>query len=97
MRGRSIRAICLFLCVIAIGGCVGFQSASKKLSPGLTEQEVIQRVGAEPNRTELRTCGANSSSGSWQCKIYVYGYGADLLYIYFSSTADGIWRVNNWN
>jgi hypothetical protein len=72
--------------------------ASLRLQLGMTEAQALAVIGYEPNRAEVRTCGATSGSGPWTCRVLYYGSSPHVLSVFFSqSVVDGSWVVNNWN
>ena len=76
---------------------VDWGQLSSLLKPGMTEQQVVRRVGYRPNKVELKTCGQELSSGSWTCKIYTFGNIYANLTILFAQEHDGgYWVVNGW-
>lgn len=62
---------------------------SKRLQQGMTEAQVAEM--REPDRISMETCGQNSRTGAWQCKIYHYG-----SFLVAFSAARGSWVVNSW-
>ena len=70
---------------------------SGRLSPRMTEQQVMNAIGYRPNKVELKTCGTDSPGGAWQCKIYTFGGLYYHLTVYFQQDdTDQFWRVNSW-
>ena len=61
----------------------------------MTEAEVQQSIGREPDVTQQRECGANTGH-PWPCVIWVYtANNGSALAIYFRYD-DGQWIVNSW-
>jgi hypothetical protein len=69
---------------------------SARLSPRMTEQQVMAAVGYRPNKVELQTCGGDTPSGPWSCKIFTFGSLYNYLRVTFFEDDSNIWRVNNW-
>jgi hypothetical protein len=72
----------------------GERSALLKLD--MTEQQVVQTIGYRPSKVEMQTCGQQSSTGAWRCKIYTFGFVFNNLRIYFAQVVGDLWVVNNW-
>jgi hypothetical protein len=50
-----------------------------------------------PRSTEAMTCGQQSTTGPWQCRVEWYYDGGPVgIHVYYSQTAAGAWTVNNW-
>jgi hypothetical protein len=69
---------------------------SALLRDGMTEEEVVQIFGYQPNKVDLTTCGQVTSGGAWSCKIYTYGNLYQNLRVTFERIR-GRWVVNSWN
>jgi hypothetical protein len=69
---------------------------SALLRKGMTEQEVVQIVGYQPNKVELQTCGQETREGPWSCKQYTYGNLYQNLRVTFAEVR-GRWVVNSWS
>jgi hypothetical protein len=69
---------------------------SLRLSEGMTEQQAINTVGYLPNRAEQDTCGGNTTSGEWSCRILTFGDRRNNLTIWERREGE-VWLVNNWN
>ena len=69
--------------------------ASLRLVPGMTEEEAIKAVGHWPNKAEVKTCGGDTSSGEWTCRILTFGDSYNSLRIY--EQLDGQWIVDSWS
>lgn len=70
---------------------------SALLDLGMTEQEVMKKIGYAPNKVEMQTCGQQTTTGAWKCKVHTYGLTFNHLTVYFSQTDDGMWRAASWN
>jgi hypothetical protein len=46
---------------------------SARLSPRMTERQVMEAIGYRPNKVELQTCGSDTPTGPWQCKLFTFG------------------------
>jgi hypothetical protein len=70
---------------------------SARLNPGMTEQQVIDAIGYAPNSVSLQTCGMDSKTGPWTCKVYMYGpgYKYSSIAVLFQLTS-GQWVVVSW-
>ena len=80
-----------------LAGCgTDYGKASARLSPGMTEQEVVAVVGSAPKSVSLEACGAKTGH-LWQCKVYDYRREAMYLMVFFTQRSDGLWVVNSWN
>jgi hypothetical protein len=94
----------LFFCVIialelvvataSSAQTVNWGAKSALLELGMTEQQVINKVGQAPNKVEMETCMER-----WRgtCKTHTYGsvYG-NHLEVVFSQTDDRVWRADSW-
>jgi hypothetical protein len=93
--------ITALVCNIAHAQEVNWGYLSMNLAEDMTEQQVINMLGYQPNKVELDTCGQKSRDGPWQCRIYTFGmalYTSQELKIYFyKSRQDSRWRVNSWS
>jgi hypothetical protein len=69
--------------------------SSLRLSEGMTERETISVIGYLPSKAELSTCGGDTKSGEWDCRILTFGTDANGLIVY-EARSDGGWLVNNW-
>ena len=69
---------------------------SFRLAEDMTEQQAISAVGYQPNKAELTTCGTQSSSGPWDCRILTFGNSRSYLMIFERRSGDS-WVVNNWS
>jgi hypothetical protein len=98
------RVYVLWVCLI-IMICPGIGRAdddwgmlSGRLSPRMTENQVMQAVGYRPNKVELKTCGNESPNGPWQCKVFTFGgLYSNLTVLFFDDVSTGLWRVNSWS
>jgi hypothetical protein len=82
----------------ALSGCANLAGASSHLEQGMTEDQVKTLVGS-PHSVSLETCGSKTPE-PWTCKQYKYGgseWVGGTLYVRFHQSADGLWRVNDWN
>ena len=75
-------------------------AASRLLKQGMTEEEVVRVLGAQPVRTGLETCGSKTRE-PWRCKKMhyrdsPYGYGSLDLVILFEEDSKGVWFVTAW-
>lgn len=94
--GRMVVAIFVSV-VLSSCATILISEATRKLSPGISESEVISRLGAQPDVVNLSTCGQSTTAGAWTCKVYKYnGPGSDELRIIFEQWPDGIWHVASW-
>jgi hypothetical protein len=85
-----------FLSTVAVGDD-DWGAVSIRLSPGMTEQEIMKAVGYRPNKAEVKTCGGNTRDGGWMCKVYTFGYAAKYLQVVFSEASSGVWIANSWS
>jgi hypothetical protein len=69
--------------------------SSLRLVEGMTEEEAIKAVGQWPSKAEVTTCGSESSSGEWTCRILTFGDRYSSLRIF--ERRDDQWVVNNWS
>jgi hypothetical protein len=73
---------------------VNWRAKSALLELGMTEQQVVNKVGQAPSKVEMETCVE-----TWRgtCKIHTYGsvYGNHLKVV-FSQTDDRVWRADSW-
>lgn len=77
---------------------VDFGFLSARLSPEMTENQVINAIGYRPNKVELSTCGNQSPSGPWRCKIFTFGWPkSNIRVIFYEDQSKHIWHVNNWS
>lgn len=101
MRYILLRILTIFFCVWVCSGTVyatgDWGPYSALLSPNMTEKQVINAIGAQPNKVELQTCGGHSQSGAWQCKIYTFGDFYSNLSVMFYEDKPNRWRVNSWS
>jgi hypothetical protein len=96
--------ICLALALasmptLALATCydTDFSTYGGRLDEGMTESQVAQAMGFQPNMVTLETCGYDSKNGAWQCKIETWGSPCKGdLRVYFVK-AGGVWVVNNWD
>jgi len=92
---------CLIVALVAATASsaqqVNWGAKSALLDLGMTEQQVMKAVGYAPNKTEMETCGQQTKTGAWKCKIHTYGLQLNYLKVYFSQTGDGMWRATSWN
>jgi hypothetical protein len=70
---------------------------SARLSPRMTEQQVMGAVGYRPNKVELQTCGGDTSNGAWSCKIFTFGSLYNHLRVTFFEDDSHVWHVNDWS
>jgi hypothetical protein len=72
-------------------------NASARLNTAMTEQEVVQTVGSQPDKVEMQTCGS-ATKQPWTCRIYTFKsfFFAERLTVYFRQ-AGGAWVVNSWS
>jgi hypothetical protein len=66
------------------------------LSEGMTEKQVIEAIGSPPNMAELQTCGSDTASGEWTCRIITYKDRRSILEIFERRSDDDLWVVNSW-
>jgi hypothetical protein len=66
------------------------------LSEGMTEKQVIETIGSPPNKAELQTCGSDTASGEWTCRIITYKDRRSSLVIFERRLDDDVWVVNSW-
>ena len=69
--------------------------ASQNIRVGMTEPQLIEAVGQEPDQVEMQTCGA-ATSKPWQCKVVTFfGHAVgNNLHVYMSPSDS---TVNSWN
>jgi hypothetical protein len=79
----------------AAAGPIG--DASARLNTAMTEQEVVQTVGSQPDKVEMQTCGG-ATKQPWTCRIYTFKsfFFSERLTVYFRQ-AGGAWVVNSWD
>lgn len=70
---------------------------SLRLEQGMSEDEVERLQPFSPYAASLQTCGQQSQSGAWTCKIWEYSDGTNSLEITFSQDSKGGWLVNDWS
>jgi hypothetical protein len=68
---------------------------SLRLSEDMTEQQIINAIGYQPNQVSLETCGTQSSLGPWDCRILIFGSKYNGLTI-AERRSGALWVVNNW-
>jgi hypothetical protein len=68
---------------------------SLRLSEDMTEQQVINVIGYQPNQVTLETCGNQSSNGPWECRILIFGSKYNGLTI-LERRNGPFWVVNSW-
>jgi hypothetical protein len=71
---------------------------TSRLNDDMTEQQVIQALGWRPNTTEQQTCGNQSSTGSWNCRVlrFIGGGSGNTLTVLFARNKENVWIVNSW-
>lgn len=92
--------ICLMviLCPFTVHADDDWGLLSARLSPRMTEGQVMQAVGYRPNKVELKTCGSDSANGAWQCKIFTFGgLYSNLTVWFFEDNSAHLWLVNSWS
>jgi hypothetical protein len=91
-------SILILLCPFTVRADDDWGQLSARLSPRMTEGQVMGVIGYRPNKVELQTCGGGSPGGPWQCKIFTFGSVYNHLTVWFfeDNSAD-TWRVNNWS
>ncbi len=96
---RYILVVCLstVLCPGTVHADDDWGLLSARLSPRMTEQQVMVAIGYGPNKVELRTCGGDTPDGPWQCKIFTFGSLYNHLSVtFFEDDFYHLWRVNGW-
>jgi hypothetical protein len=86
-------ALCLFGASPA--NAMDWGPSSLRLSEGMTERQAVAAIGYLPSRAEVTTCGGDTVSGEWNCRILTFGNGQSNL-IVFERRDDEIWIVNSW-
>ena len=77
---------------------VNWGAKSALLELGMTEQQVVNKVGQAPNKVDMETCGQHTKRGAWRCKVHTYGSGSKKLRVWFQqSPNDRMWRAVSWN
>ena len=95
-----VLSICLniVLCTDTVYADDDWGLLSARLSPRMTERQVMQAIGYRPNKVELETCGSQSPSGPWQCKLFTFGGAYSHLTVrFFEDESDHLWHVNSWS
>ena len=98
-RQRAAFLACMTLCLASNATqaiAEDWGSFSLLLSEGMTENQVIQAIGYSPNKAELRTCGAETASGEWTCRIITFRDRGGRLEIFQRRSANDAWVVNSW-
>lgn len=70
---------------------------SLRLDQGLSEQQVINKIGYSPSKAEITGCGPTRST---PCKVFYYNFSSgDTLFIYFYKYEEynNMWLVVAWN
>jgi hypothetical protein len=88
-------AMLCFVGVPTLASEIDWGRVSLQLSEGMTEQQLITAVGYSPNRAELRTCGGDTASGEWDCRILTFGNRHSNLTV-FERREDLSWLINSW-
>jgi hypothetical protein len=93
LEGCSMRFLsCLIVAMVAATASsaqtVNWGAKSALLDLGMTEQQVMKALGYAPNKTDMETCGQQTTTGAWKCKIHTYGLPLNKLTVYFSQSPD---------
>jgi hypothetical protein len=71
--------------------------ASARLNTAMTEQQVVQTVGSQPDKVEMKTCGS-ATKQPWTCRTYTFkSFFFEERLIVFFRQAGGAWVVNSWS
>jgi hypothetical protein len=92
---RKLTAALLSSATLALTACTDPHAASGKLQPLMTEEQVVQAVGANPDSVTLSTCGTLTAQ-PWPCKTFRYHQGMSALFVTFHQQGS-YWVVNNWS
>ena len=106
LRSARLKAMALSAVVLACGATAAtaqcyptnFAAFGGRLDEDMTEAQVVQITGYQPNTVSLDTCGQQSAHGPWGCKVETWGstcHGELIVYFYKSSA--GAWLVNSWH
>jgi hypothetical protein len=68
---------------------------SRKIQVGMTEAQLTNAIGWQPNKAEMQTCGGNTAA-PWQCKILTFGGMGNELVVYMVPMSNSDSVVNNW-
>jgi hypothetical protein len=60
----------------------------------MTEEQAIKAVGSWPDKVELKTCGSDTTSGEWNCRILTFGDRSNNLTVF--ERLENEWIVNSW-
>jgi len=97
------RAIAFFTCIILslIGisshaAATDWGAFSLRLSEEMTEQQVMNALGHQPNMTTVETCGTRSVRGAWQCRVLTFGDRHSNLTV-LERRSNEVWIVNSWS
>ena len=103
---RVISVASTAILISLIAACAGGPSlnvnslgaSSRLLNSGMSEQQVVEVIHAQPRGVDLMTCGGKTGP-TWQCKVYRYKNAlvSGSLAVYFRQEPDGSWVVNNWS
>jgi hypothetical protein len=99
-RFLLLAALAVILLPTAVLAASPWEAATLRLERGMTEQMTTSAVGAEPTSSRMETCGQNSGSSPFTCKIVIYGnlYGSQAssgLAAIFTQTRRG-WSLLGW-
>jgi hypothetical protein len=85
------------LCFIdaSFASAMDWGPSSLRLSEGMTEQQAIAALGYQPSRAEVTTCGRDTTSGEWDCRVLTFGNRRNNLVVY-ERREDESWIVNSW-
>lgn len=74
-----------------------FAILGAKLDQNIPEADVWKLAAFQPNNVSLTTCGQESKTGAWTCKIETWGApGSGELSVFFRKNALDVWVVNSW-
>ena len=62
---------------------VDWGSKSTLLEIRMSIAAVTSVIGYSPNKVEMKTCGSETKTGSWPCKIFTFGSSQNYLVVRF--------------
>ena len=85
--------MCILLVAVACSndGCNDARSCADLLKEGMSDGQVIDRLGGDYTAT-LRTCGLQTSI-PWACRVLTYEYDDDSVLAIAFESIDGVWRL----